>query len=628
MMDRSRKQKYNTIIIEEQNYLVKPGPIDTDFEIEEPPKTMQTPTHPVPDYYDSSNLQVNTLTTTTILNNKPTSTINPIATKATVKPSSTTLSEDVSSSNNPKLSTNTIVIGVSCIALLLLMVLLAFLFHRKRKNNNKNAGQTDLNKEVGSVKTDKHLTLPFTGINDISQSMTSEVSESAFYKNNSALLGNGIMQDSSLRYSDFSEIVYKNTPEIKGNQEVKTNTQRDFKNNIYEDSYRKPSEKRMTNESNNYRIDINIETPTMDIAFPKPTFRSSLSSIQLPGDSENNSDIAFNKETSQNVKPKYITNNPISSPEKSLTTEEISRIDNDILLKKEQEKIKEEKLNSEEDQGQETMTENVRLQTPESMTGSNDKLNNTELSSSDGVIRHSPQTLLTPRKSILKKGNKPRSYSASTPTRNPSIKIATIDCGTSTLPRNKNSNSNLSVDNVSGQGSLASGEDDIGSLPSIGGIGRTNTINTVNSVTTTTSNMTGVRLPPVLSAFHHALPTPPTPKSTKFFGPDGELLPGQVINEKLMVPDVLNDAMVRHDIQLKQDGINYPNSYCTLRRQMNKSHEHDDTSSKQDTDNKDTDQSGNSIQNNKVNYPFDDEEYNRNLGNLFHLVLIVYHVLP
>jgi hypothetical protein len=124
------------------------------------------------------------------------------------------------------------------------------------------------------------------------------------------------------------------------------------------------------------------------------------------------------------------------------------------------------------------------------------------------------------------------------------------------------SNGNISSSKLSGIDESLSGsaEDDLSSFHSL------SRGNTINSNNTSASGMMNLKVPPVLSAFHHALPTPPTPKSTRLFGTDGELLPGQIVHEDLMVPDVLTDALGGRDIYNNNQVRNIASSYCTIRR--------------------------------------------------------------
>jgi len=206
----------------------------------------------------------------------------------------------------------------------------------------------------------------------------------------------------------------------------------------------------------------------------------------------------------------------------------------------------------------------------------------------EGVVKHSPQSNITPKRSILKKSNSSRMRQGHI-SRNTSIKKTTIDRSVSTLSRSTmNGNSYISTSNVSspevsgisGNVSHPIEEDEITSLHSIG---RHNTVNTVSS---SISSVNGMRLPPVLSAFRHALPTPPTPKSTKFYGPDGELLSGQVVNDELVVPDILIDAIGRDNYSY-QDIKNVTFSYGTLNRKNKKlkhNNNDDDITSKKSDD--------------------------------------------
>lgn len=68
------------------------------------------------------------------------------------------------------------------------------------------------------------------------------------------------------------------------------------------------------------------------------------------------------------------------------------------------------------------------------------------------------------------------------------------------------------------------------------------------------------KFPPILTAFHHPLPTPPTPKSTKF---NGDYEKYVAMNEDLRVPDVLNEIQ---DIYSNREARNIASSYCTLTR--------------------------------------------------------------
>ncbi|ORX47102.1 hypothetical protein BCR36DRAFT_584912 [Piromyces finnis] len=550
----------NNIPNDESNQVVVSTPNDTEPE-PETPKVIQTPTHPIPDYYDEN--QIPTTDTTlntnidpnantnidsnTTVSEQNTSTIQ-TESKTTINPSKITNDVNKPISNNDQKSpvNSTVAIGIGSVVALLVIAVIAFVFLKKKKNN-RHTDQTESEKDdsfyqINSefLKTDNHITLPFN------ENTTEIISESAFYKNNSALFDN---------------------------QNDNFNT----KNDIAVD--KKSVQKQISNESNKYCIDLNFETPSLDLAFPKPVLKNNLSNDWL---NHFNNTTIDNKEMS---KSKYITNNVICSPEKTLATEEISKIGDDIASKIEQEN-KNEKVRSEAT----TLGENKRLKspTPISTGGSSSSLNSKGKASLDEIINYTsppPQTTITP-KSILKK-NSIRSYNGSPLTRNTSSRKTTIGhSGINT--ENKNSNGNMSVDNMSRSGSLSQSligtEDEIGSFKSLG---RGNTVNTMNSIATTASNMTGVKIPPLLTAFHHALPTPPTPKSTKFFGPDGELLPGQIINDKLMVPDVLNDAMERHDIHIKQDAKNFPNSYCTIRRKnRNSKTNEDDISKKQDLEGK------------------------------------------
>ncbi|OUM64308.1 hypothetical protein PIROE2DRAFT_69260 [Piromyces sp. E2] len=476
--------------------------------------------------------------------------ITPIQTPTINKPPSKQPSIEGDDKKSP-ISTTTIV-GISSAAVLLVIAIVAFIFLKKRKRNNKNDGQNNSEKEesvyqIGSefLKTDNQITLPFNDSNSITSDV---ISESAFYKHNSNLF---------------------NTPNNKSDVVIDVPVNKtSIDNENRSDPYTQNQNQNQVNESNLYHLDVNFDTPTLDLAFPKPALKSSLSSNWFPEDSSNN---VNNKETPDNAKARYVTNNVISSPEKVLATEEMLRIDSEYDTKDDQET----KRASASDQGIEIIGENIRLQTPTpvSNAGSSSSVGGKEKSSSDEIIRHSPQVNLTPKKSILKKSSASRAYNGGTPTRNTSVKKTTT-IGRSTSTRNKNGSGSMSNDNLSGNmsQSLGSAEEEIVSLQSIG---RTNT---VNSVATTASNMTGVRLPPAFTAFHHALPTPPTPKSTKFLGTDGELLPGQVVNEELMVPDVLNDAMERHDIHRNQ---NFPGSYCTIRRKSKNPNVMDDSSKKQ-----------------------------------------------
>jgi len=450
-----------------------------------------------------------------------------------------TNNEKIGSSDDKKPSMNTTAIGIGSVAALLVVAVVIFIFLKKRKSNSKNISRVNSEKEdsvyqIGSefLKTDNNITLPFA--DTTSDSITSDViSESAFYKNrNSAYLNN-----------------------------ENTNTTNDKRDTVIDISQNKTSNNNNGNEVSQYRIDLNFETPVLDLALPKPTFKSSLSNSWFPDDTHESDGVS--NEALDNVKVRYVTNNVISSPEKVLASEEISKIDSDVVTKMGNEtKIKYEGI-----QGLETIGENVRLQTqtPVSKTSSNSSINNKEKISSDEIVRYSPQTNLTPKKSILKKNSTKRTYNGGTPTRNTSVKKTTISQNTNTLTRNQNSLESMSIN-------MSQSDEEINSLQTI------NRTNTVNSVATTSSNVTGMRLPPAFTAFHHALPTPPTPKSTKFFGPDGELLPGQTINEKLMVPDVLNDAMERHDIHRNQ---NFPGSYCTIRRKVKNSKDIEDITKKQ-----------------------------------------------
>jgi len=435
-----------------------------------------------------------------------------------------------SEENNSPISP--IAIGIGSVAVLLIVGVVLFIYLKKRKNNNKNVAQakSDIEEseyQIGSefLKTDNNLTLPFA--DNASVSITSDViSESAFYNRNSALFNN---QNNK---SEVAIDVPLNRASIDGkvNEPISS------------------TQNQTNDDTSKYCIDMNFETPTLDLAFPKPTLKSSLSSSWFPEDLHESNETTDNKEILDHTKPRYVTNNVINSPEKVLATEEISKFDSI--------------------QGFETIGENIRLQTPTpvSKASSSSSLNNKEKSSSDDIVRHSPQTHLTPKKSILKKSGQSRTYNGGTPTRNASVKKTTIGHNTGTLNRNNNSNGSISVDNMGGNKSQS--DEEVGT---VGTIGRSNTATST------------LRLPPAFTAFHHALPTPPTPKSTKFFGPDGELLPGQVVNEELMVPDVLNDAMERHDIHRNQ---NFPGSYCTIRRKTKNARDNESTSKKQGIDRK------------------------------------------
>jgi len=199
----------------------------------------------------------------------------------------------------------------------------------------------------------------------------------------------------------------------------------------------------------------------------------------------------------------------------------------------------------------------------------NNNYNNT---SSNSIVKYSPQTNLTPKKSILKKSNSVKNYSSgnnnnknNSLSRNTSVKKTSLSRNASLRSRAASnvSNGNISSSKLSGIDESFSGsaEDDLSSFMSR---------NTINSTATSASGMMNLKVPPVLSAFHHALPTPPTPKSTRLFGTDGELLPGQVVHEELMVPDVLTDALGGRDIYNNNQVRNIAGSYCTIRRNKNK----------------------------------------------------------
>jgi len=261
------------------------------------------------------------------------------------------------------------------------------------------------------------------------------------------------------------------------------------------------------------------------------------------------------------AQPRYVTKHIINRPEQIVVTEQVTPYAGEVSTAKEQEK-REFEDNS-----------NISFRKPKPITkvssSSSLSLNGYEKSSSivDGVVKQSPQINITP-KSILKKSS---SLKVGYVPRNSSVMKSTIGHSVSTLNRNnKNGNSNVSSSNASSpsysgiSNSITQQieDDEVASLHSIG---RHNTVNTINSVATTVSSINGMRVPPVLTAFHHALPTPPTPKSIKLIGSDGEMISSQVNNDELMVPDILMDAINR-DVYGNQDVRNISSSYCTIRR--------------------------------------------------------------
>ncbi|ORX80441.1 hypothetical protein BCR32DRAFT_327700 [Anaeromyces robustus] len=487
---------------------------------------------------------------------------------------------------SPSLS---IILGIGSIAALLIIALILFMFLKKRKRNNNNvldnkkADKSETEYQIGSefLKTDNHLTLPF-GDSIRESSLTSDViSESVFYKNNANVIGsygeiikvdeNNKMIGDGINIKIDSNNRYNINNEINNNNILNLNIDGNNVPHASSKEFLLADQKTESNSDNNYCLDVKFETPTLDIAFPKPTHKASSS---ISGGWYNNE----NSETNEANKGRYFVNNNLMRPELALAANEILNIeglnndenevtkkDGKIYLKKKDDSLPRPSFSMKQ-----TPMSNV------STAGSN-----SSIASSDDVIRHSPQTNLTPKKSILKKNSTPRSYNKSnrsnsdasnnTLSRNTSIKKATI--GGSSITMNK-SNNNISSGNLSNMSTssnavLSSNNSINGEEPELSSFHSLSRGNTINSSTTSASNMTAVRLPPVLSAFHHALPTPPTPTSARLFGTDGDYLYGHPINEELMVPDILTNAIGDRDVY-NQEGRNLAGPYCTIRRNKNR----------------------------------------------------------
>ncbi|ORY30855.1 hypothetical protein LY90DRAFT_705382 [Neocallimastix californiae] len=291
---------------------------------------------------------------------------------------------------------------------------------------------------------------------------------------------------------------------------------------------------------------------------------------------------------------KYLKNNVVEDPEKVLDSEEVSKVDNseniiqnarksildsefnekDVSISKEKSIVKDSSSDGNDKISSKlTLVSKPILDVKSSSSLTSDKSeieNNNDINNSindnSNVVKHSPKPNIAPKKSILKKNSSIRNYTSSnnnTLSRNTSVKKNTLNRNTSSRSKATN-NSNTNSSRLGGYDEPLSGsiEDDLSS---------NNTLsrhNTINSVTTSASGITTLRVPPVLSAFNHAVPTPPTPKSTRF-GTDGELYSGQALNEELMVPDILTDAIGGRDIYNNQVR-NIAGSYCTIRRSKNK----------------------------------------------------------
>jgi len=572
------------------------------------------------------------------------------------KPESSSISENkIEDKNGDGSSMNTTIIGIGSGAAVIIIALVLFMFLKKRKRNYtkedliRERSESEYQISSGFLKTDNHITLPFNeSMRDAALSYDNKDSQ---YYYNSNILSNRYKEDNktntTIGKTSNETVVDANIINNNNNKNLMHMPSTEYllseqrKDKLYGAYNVNSNNTDISSDINQYCIDMKFETPTLDIAFPKPTHKasSSLSSSWFNFEFKNNatkpsslSEAVNIHDNSEKSKQRYVTNNTIAYPEQTLDLEEIVKIDDQIknnfekekkskyidnntkdnseitslinedLSKEIQNSVKysnylneiSEKEKSMEEQAkieEKSILDNSSLKRPvkpmsksslslseKSSLKSNENSNSGN--SNNEVVKHSPQTNLTPKKSILKKNNSVRNYNSNnnsngnsnsnssssngTLTRKSSTKKTTLNRKTSTRSKATSNNANSSKLNGIDESMTESLDDEHNSNYSF--LSRANTITSIN---TSASGMTNMRVPPVLSAFHHALPTPPTPKSTRLFGTDGELVVGQPMNEELMVPDVLTDALGGRDIYSNQVR-NIASSYCTIRRNKNK----------------------------------------------------------